>query len=86
MTFYFYGDFTGKHSKNDLLILSRAGGAKISNRKPTGRGTRVDKTEKLDRSEPVVINSSTKHPSWLYECQVRDPAWIIDCVGHFKIE
>lgn len=85
MKFYFFGDFTGKHNKNDLLILCRAGGAKLLNRKPPGRKSQ---TKEIDTSEPIVImNKETKKkPAWLKECQVRDPSWIIDCIGTLSIK
>ncbi|CEI91524.1 hypothetical protein RMCBS344292_05810 [Rhizopus microsporus] len=89
MKFYFFGDFTGKHSKNDLLLLCRAGGGKILNRKPNGLGQRVDPDiDPLDRNEPIVIMcTGKKKPTnqWLYESQVRDPSWIIECISKLSI-
>ncbi|KAI8637254.1 hypothetical protein BD408DRAFT_447775 [Parasitella parasitica] len=88
LRFHFFGDFSGKHNKNDLLKLCRAGGAKILTRKPPARGSSVDENENvLDLQEPVVIKCSDKKkcPSWLSQCQVRDPQWVIDCISTFNV-
>lgn len=87
MKFYLFGDFTGKHNKHDLLVLCRAGGAKILNRKPSA--SRADQDlDTFDPQEPIVIKSSEqkKPPAWLQHFQVRDPQWIIDCISKFKVE
>ncbi|KAL7329753.1 hypothetical protein PS15p_204796 [Mucor circinelloides] len=87
MKLYLFGDFTGKHNKNDLLILCKAGGAKILSRKPPGHVARSKQA--LDPAEPIVIYSADqkkKKPVWLNQCQVRDPQWIIDCISKFKVE
>lgn len=88
MKFYLFGDFTGKHNKNDLLILCKAGGAKILNRKPPGHAARSKQA--LDPQEPIVIycadQQKKKKPVWLNQCQVRDPQWIIDCISKYKVE
>ncbi|CAO3653560.1 unnamed protein product [Mucor fragilis] len=88
MKFYLFGDFTGKHNKNDLLVLCKAGGAKILSRKPPGHVARSKQA--LDPTEPVVIYSADqkkkKKPVWLNQCQVREPQWIIDCISKFKVE
>ncbi|KAK4514600.1 uncharacterized protein ATC70_002199 [Mucor velutinosus] len=87
MKFYLFGDFSGKHNKNDLLILCKAGGAKILSRKPPGH---VANKQTLNPAQPVVIYSADhqkkKRPVWLNQCQVRDPQWIIDCISKFKVE
>ncbi|KAG1478762.1 hypothetical protein G6F57_006785 [Rhizopus arrhizus] len=89
MKFYFFGDFSGKHNKNDLLVLCRAGGAKILSRKPNGLGHRIDPAiDPLDPNEPIVIMCLEKKKStsaWLYESQVRDPSWIIECISKLAI-
>ncbi|CAO0797607.1 unnamed protein product [Mucor circinelloides] len=56
MKLYLFGDFTGKHNKNDLLILCKAGGAKILSRKPPGHVARSKQA--LDLAEPIVIYSA----------------------------
>ncbi|GAN02217.1 hypothetical protein MAM1_0018d01658 [Mucor ambiguus] len=88
MKFYLCGDFNGKHNKNDMLILCKAGGAKILSRKPSGHA--ASKKQALNPKEPIVIYSADqqkkKRPVWLNQCQVRDPQWIIDCISKFKVE
>ncbi|KAL9550605.1 hypothetical protein MBANPS3_004647 [Mucor bainieri] len=89
LKFYLFGDFTGKHNKNDLLILCKAGGAKILSRKPPGHVAR--NKQALNTKEPIVIYSEDqqkkkKKPVWLNQVQVRDPQWIIDCISKFKVE
>ncbi|CEP11680.1 hypothetical protein [Parasitella parasitica] len=89
LCFHFFGDFSGKHNKNDLLKLCRAGGAKILTRKPPAHGSSVNGNEDvLNPKEPIVIKSNVKKkpPVWLKQCQVRDPQWIIDCISKFKVE
>ncbi|KAG1467164.1 hypothetical protein G6F56_004564 [Rhizopus delemar] len=89
MKFFFFGDFSGKHNKNDLFVLCRSGGGKILTRKPNGLGHRIDsETDPLDPNEPIVImcleKKKTKN-AWLYESQVRDPSWIIECISKLAI-
>ncbi|KAI8993610.1 hypothetical protein BDB01DRAFT_776895 [Pilobolus umbonatus] len=84
---FFSGDFTGKHDKNDLLRLCRAGGANILKRKPNGGVDRINPNDPIDIHQPIVIvcNERKKTPSWLYQFQVRGPSWIIDCISKQEI-
>ncbi|KAI9271294.1 hypothetical protein BY458DRAFT_509542 [Sporodiniella umbellata] len=89
MKFYFFGDFSGKHNKNDLLALCRSGGGKILSRKPNGLNRRIDpETDPIDPKESIVITCTQTKKSknaWLYESQVREPTWIIECISKLAI-
>lgn len=81
MHFYFAGEFSEKHNKKDLSRLVSDGGGKVESRKPAPS---EDPTE-----QAIVIYNQTsrKKLHWLEEgYKVRDPVWIIDCIGHFKLE
>ncbi|KAI8047240.1 uncharacterized protein B0P05DRAFT_366323 [Gilbertella persicaria] len=73
--FYFYGEFTGKHNKNDLLILCRTGGAKVLSRKPTTQDAIIIVPEGYKRKKSNV---------WLDQYTVKDPVWLIQCISTFK--
>ncbi|KAI8369693.1 hypothetical protein BD560DRAFT_447125 [Blakeslea trispora] len=81
LSFYLNGEFSGKHNKNDLLILCRTGGAKIISRKPTA----VDKNNKLVVIVPEGYKRK-KTSAWLDAYPVKDPVWLIQCISTFEVD
>ncbi|KAG0180471.1 hypothetical protein DFQ29_000616 [Apophysomyces sp. BC1021] len=79
--FYFFGDFSNKHKKSDLLQLCRSAGGKILARRP---GSCKDVTT-VERPPVIIVpsmeDSDMKNTSWLRQYRVKDAAWLIDSIS-----
>ncbi|KAF7732588.1 hypothetical protein EC973_003335 [Apophysomyces ossiformis] len=83
--FYFFGDFSNRYKKADLLQLCRSAGGKILARRPGPHKEASTGTRPPVILVPSMTDLGKKKSSWLQQYDVKDAAWLIDSISRYAI-